>query len=109
MSTDVPFTRIDVGVTSPPFTSTVKAPIGAVIEDKDSLKGIEMISPSVLTVGVPLRVGESESIDAPVRVPPPTVSATTGCGVDCGAPVMPSPNSPTLLLPRHCTLESSNT
>ena len=98
-----------MGVTGPPFTSTVKAPIGAVIEDKDSLKGIEMISPSALTVGVPLRVGESESIEAPLREPSLTFSATTGCGVDCGAPVMPSPNSPTLLLPRHCTLESSMT
>lgn len=90
-----------MGVTDPPFTSTVKAPIGAVIVDKGSLKGTEIMSPSALTVGVPLRVGESESIDAPVRVPPPTVSATTCCGVDCIPPEVPIPIWPFMLAPMH--------
>ena len=87
----------------------MKAPIGAVIVDKGSLKGTEMVSPSVLTVGVPLCVGEFESIDAPLREPSLTFSATTGSGVDRVPPVTPSPSSPTALLPRHCTLESSMT
>ena len=101
ISIDDPLTLIDVAVTNPPLTSTVNALVGAVIGDNDSLNGIVIVKPSVLTVGDPLRVGAIASIEAPVSEPPP-VSASTGCGVDiAGPPVTPIPISPNWLSPRH--------
>ena len=101
ISIDDPLTLIDVAVTNPPLISTVNALVGAVIGDNDSLNGIVIVKPSVLTVGVPLRVGSVESIDAPDSEPLP-VSARTGCGLDIAVPpVTPIPISPNWLSPRH--------
>ena len=99
---------IEDAVTGPPLTRTVNALVGAVIGDNDSLNGIVIVKPSVLTVGVPLLVGATASIDAPDNELLP-VSARTGCGVETEPPVVPIPISPNWLSPRHWIVVSSMT